>query len=158
MNFTDIFENAVDEGYGPNVDLTPGRYEGAFTFANTGETKAGDPKLGFLFVADEGSKSDTGEDMTGGSIWLNLYFSEKAINFAVKDAKALGLTPAMLDTDAGAAVNTVVGKRFSVTVKLSKNGDFTNLYLGKALGGAAAAPAVPVPAAPAADDGDVWNI
>lgn len=153
-SFSDMFDNAVDEGYGPDLDLTPGRYEGAFTFGNTGSTQAGDPKFGWIFKADDGSVSEAGEDMSGGTLWFNLYFSPAAMNFAVRDAKTLGLTPAMLDTDPDAAAQQVVGQRWSVTVKLSKNGDFTNLYLGKRLDAPAAAPKAPAPAA----GGDAWEI
>lgn len=156
-SFSDMFDNAVDEGYGPDLDLAVGKYEGSFTFANSGETKAGHPSMGFLFKADEGSVSEAGEDMSGGVRWFNLYFSPAAMNFAVRDAKALGLTPAMLDTDMEAAATTVVGQRWSVTVKLSKDGQYTNLYINKRLDAAPAAQAAQAPAAPAAS-GDTWEI
>jgi hypothetical protein len=156
-SFSEMFDSAVDEGYGPDLDLAVGKYEGAFTFANTGKTKSGDPSIGLLFKADDGSKSAAGEDMSGGVRWFNLYFSPAAMNFAVRDAKALGLTPAMLDTDIEAAAQSAVGQRWAVTVKLSKDGQYTNIFIDKRLDAAAAAPS-PAPAPAAAAGGDTWEI
>lgn len=153
-SFSEMFDNAVDEGYGPDVELAVGKYDGSFTFANSGETKKGDPSLGFLFKADEGSVSDAGEDMSGAVRWFNIYFSPAAMNFAVRDAKSLGLTPAMLDTDMEAAAQTVVGQRWSVTVKLAKDPQYTNIYINKRLDTPVEPPAAPAPG----EGGDAWAI
>ncbi len=155
-SFSEMFDTAVDEGYGPDLDLAVGKYEGAFTFANTGKTKSGDPSIGLLFKADDGSKSAAGEDMSGAVRWFNLYFTPAAMNFAVRDAKALGLTPAMLDTDIEAAAQSVVGQRWAATVKPSKDGQYVNIYIDKRLD--AAPSSAPAPAAAAAAGGDAWDI
>lgn len=169
FNFESVFDSAVDEGFGPSEDLTPGKYRGSIVSANFGESQAGDPKAGFLFKAAEGSTSADGEDVAGDTIWLNLTFSEKAQSFAARDMKKLGVTGAMLNSDPAAAVQTAVGQTWTFEVKLSKDGKWTNLYLGKRQGEAAAAapkpaaPKVEAPApapeaAPTADGGDPWDI
>lgn len=171
FDFESIFDSAVDEGFGPSEDLTPGKYRGSIVSANFGESQAGDPKAGFLFKAAEGSVSAEGHDVSGDTIWLNLTFSEKAQAFAARDMKKLGITGAMLNADSSAAVQTAVGQQWSFEVKLSKDGKWTNLYLGKRQddpGSAqpkptpAPAPA-PAPAAeaapePAVEGGDPWDI
>ena len=157
INFTDIFDNAAEDGYGPSLDLATGKYEGAFKFGKADETKSGHPSLGFIFEADQGSVSEAGADMGGGTAWFNLYFTPAAANFAARDAKRLGLTAAMLETDMEAAAATVVGQRWAVTLKPSKDGNYINVYLDKRLGEAAAAAAdVPAPS-PRTDDA-VWDI
>lgn len=138
VSFSDMFEQAVDDGYGPDVELTPGKYQARIKFSKVGTTKnSGDPSIGFVFEALSG-KSDSGEDMTGAVRWFNLYFTPAAMNFAVRDAKKLGLTPAMLDTDMEAAAKTVIGQVWNVTVKKSKDGKNTNLYLDSRLDDVAA--------------------
>ena len=167
FNFETIFDSAVDEGFGPSEDLTPGKYRGSIVSANFGESQAGDPKAGFLFKADDGSARVDGDDVSGDTIWLNLTFSEKAQSFAARDMKKLGVTGAMLNADPSAAVQSAVGQQWSFEVKLSKDGKWTNLYLGKRQDEAAAAaqkPSAPKPAAAldsasAADAGDdPWDI
>jgi len=166
FNFSDAFESAVEDGFGPSTDLVPGKYRGKFVSANAGTSAAGDPKLGFMFKADEGSTAADGTDVSGDTLWLNATFSEKAAPFAARDCRKLGITAAMLESDMAAAAQTVVGQAWSVEVKLSKDGQWTNLYLGKPAAGAApaAAPApVPAPASaavPAAEEGagQVWSI
>ena len=103
FDFESIFDSAVDEGFGPSEDLTPGKYRGSIVSANFGESQAGDPKAGFLFKAAEGSVSAEGHDVSGDTIWLNLTFSEKAQAFAARDMKKLGITGAMLNADSSAA-------------------------------------------------------
>lgn len=155
FDFTSAFEDAADAGFGDGDDLTPGRYDGKFVSANVGKSKAGDVKLGFMFKADEDSTNDDGHDVSGDVIWMNLTFSAKGAQYAARDAQKLGLTAAMLNADAEAAVQTVVGQRWSATVKLSKDGEWTNLYLNKRLDDAPAASApAPAPApAPGIDPG-----
>lgn len=131
IDFEDLFDNAVDEGFGPSEDLTPGKYKGQIVSANWGTSKAGDPKAGFLFKADPDSTNADGEDVSGDTLWLNATFSKAAKDFAARDLKALGITGAMLNADPKAAVQTAVGQRWSFEVKLSKDGEWTNLYLGK---------------------------
>jgi hypothetical protein len=120
-----------------------------------------------MFVAQDGSVSADGEDMSGGTIWLNATFSEKAAGFAARDCASLGVTGAMLNSDPQAAVQTAIGQVWSVEVKLSKDGQWTNVYLGKKQDGGAALKAVPTPTpAPTAaesfekdvDTGDTWAI
>jgi hypothetical protein len=159
INFSDIFDNAAEDGYGPSLDLASGKYEGTFKFGKAGETKSGHPSLGFIFEADAGSVSETGTDMGGGTAWFNLYFTPAAANFAARDAKRLGLTAAMLETDMEAAAQVVVGQRWAVTLKPSKDGQYVNVYLDKALGETGAVKAdtpTPPAAAPAAEG--VWDI
>lgn len=168
FDFTSAFEGAAEEGFGPSDDLTPGKYNGAFVAANVGKSQKGDVKLGFMFKADPESTNDDGHDVSGDTMWMNLTFSEKGAQYAARDAAKLGLTAAMLNADAEQAVQTVVGQRWSVTVKLSKDGEWTNLYLNKRQDEAApAAPApaptpapAPAPAAPAPAEGGAteWAI
>ena len=162
FNFSDVFDNAASDGFGPSEDLIPGKYVGKFVSANAGESNNGDPKLGFLFKADEGSTAADGTDVSGDTIWLNSTFSEKAAPFAALDCTKMGITGAMLNADMAAAAQTVVGQVWSVEVKLSKDGQWTNLYLGKRRDAApAAAPVpkpVPVPVEPASGDADAWTI
>lgn len=122
FDFTSAFEDAADAGFGGGEDLAPGKYTGSFVSANVGQSKAGDVKLGFMFKADADSTSDAGHDVSGDVIWMNLTFSAKGAQYAARDAAKLGLTAAMLNADAAAAVQTVVGQRWAVTVKLSKDG------------------------------------
>ncbi len=171
FNFESIFQEAVSEGFGPSIDLAPGKYIAEIKSANFGESKAGAPKAGFMFVAQDGSVSADGEDMSGGTIWLNATFSEKAAGFAARDCASLGVTGAMLNADPQAAVQTTVGQVWSIEVKVSKDGQWTNCYLGKKQGGDTGLKAVPSPApaftpAPTAvesfekdlDTGDTWAI
>jgi hypothetical protein len=157
FDFEEVFDNAVTEGFGPSDDLTPGKYKGAIVSANAGENNDNYPRLGFLFKAAEGSLNADGEDVSGDTIWLNLTFSPKAKDFAARDAGKLGITGAMLNADADAAVQTAVGQEWSFEVKLSKDGKWTNLYLGKRRDGEGAteAPkpkAKPAPTPPPAND------
>ena len=145
-NFSDIFAGVVDEGFGPSEDLTPGKYEATIVTANTGTTKNGDFKAGFLFK----------DDASGATAWMNQNFlasNPTSAKFFKQAMSTLGITGAMLDADADAAVQTTVGKRFSITAK--EKGDWLNIYLNKELTGAsgpaaAAAPA-PVPSPDTAD-------
>jgi len=172
FNFEEVFDNAVTDGFGPSEDLTPGKYRGAIVSANAGESKDGYPRLGFMFKAGDGSANTDGDDVSGDTIWLNLTFSPKAKDFAARDAGKLGISGKMLNADMSAAVQTAVGQEWSFEVKPSKDGKWTNLYLGKrsdASGSAKPQPA-PSPAARLADpddahtsavassDGDPWDI
>ncbi len=163
FDFQDVFDNAVTEGFGPSEDLTPGKYRGSIVSANAGESNDGYPRLGFLFKAAEGSTNADGEDVSGDTIWLNVTFSPKAKDFAARDCGKLGITGAMLNSDTSAAVNTAVGQEWSFEVKLSKDGKWTNCYLGKRQDGgeASAAPApkpAPAPAPAPAPEADAWDI
>jgi hypothetical protein len=131
FNFSDAFEEASEEGFGPSEDLTPGTYEAAIVAANVGESKAGDPKLGFWFRAAEGSTNDEGDDVSGDTIWLNLTFSENGAKYAARDAKSLGLTDRMLNSDPEAAVETAVGQVWRI--KVEENGEWMNARLRKRL-------------------------
>ncbi len=135
FNFADAFEEAEEAGYGPSDDLAVGKYTATIVSANAGESQNGDEKLGFLFKAAEGSESGDGEDVGGDTIWLNLTFSENGAKYAAADAKRLGLTAAMLNSDAEAAVETVVGQEWKITVVLSKDKKWTNVRLNKRLDG-----------------------
>ena len=162
FNFEEVFENAVTEGFGPSEDLTPGKYRGAIVSANAGESKDGYPRLGFMFKAAEGSTNLEGDDVSGDTIWLNLTFSPKAKDFAARDAGKLGITGKMLNADMSAAVQTAVGQEWSFEVKPSKDGKWTNLYLGKRSDASGAAKPKPVPASAEGvdrpSDGDPWDI
>ncbi len=131
FDFEDVFNDAEEEGFGPSDDLTPGKYTATIKSANWGESKNKDPKAGFMFVAAEGSENADGDDVSGDVIWLNATFSEKAKGFAARDCQKLGITGAMLNADPKAAVQTAVGQTWTIEVKLSKDGKWTNCYLGK---------------------------
>lgn len=161
FDFEEIFNDAKEQGFGPSKDLAPGKYTAVIKSANWGESKNKDPKAGFMFVAEDGSVSADGEDMSGGVIWLNATFSEKARSFAARDCAALGITGAMLNADPKAAVQTAVGQRWTIEVKQSKDGKWTNCYLGKRLSGDSAPSRPSPPSTPAtvkSDDEDPWDI
>ncbi len=132
-DFDSVFEEATEAGFGPSGDLDVGKYVGTIVSANAGESQNGDPKLGFMFKAGESSENAEGADVSGDTIWLNLTFSEKGGKYAARDAKALGLTSAMLNTDPEAAVETVVGQEWQFVVVLSKDGKWLNVQLRKRL-------------------------
>jgi|TARA_R110000787_G_scaffold56332_4_gene129562 hypothetical protein len=144
-SFSEIFETVVDSGFGPSDPLTPGKYEATIVSANTGTTKAGDFKAGFLIKDND----------AGGASWMNQNFiksSENSTRFFKQAMTTLGITAAMLDSDADAAVQTAVGKQFKITVV--EKGDWVNIYLDKAIDAAPAASKAP--AAPGG--GGDWNL
>ncbi len=132
-NFDDVFEEAEEAGFGPSGDLGVGKYTATIVSANAGESKAGDPKLGFMFKAAENSTDAEGDDVSGDTIWLNLTFSENGAKYAARDAKTLGLNSAMLNADPEAAVETAVGQEWKIAVVLSKDGQWKNVRLQKCL-------------------------
>ncbi len=132
-DFSAVFEEAEEAGFGSSGDLGVGKYTATIVSANASESQAGDPKLGFLFKAIEGSEDADGQSVGGETIWLNLTFSENGGKYAARDAKALGLTDAMLNADPDEAVEVTVGQEWKIKVVLSKDGKWTNVYLQKRL-------------------------
>ena len=156
FNFTDMFNDASEAGFGPDIKLLVGSYEAVIKAAKSdGTSKKGDPQLGFIFEAVDGSVSDDGEDMSGASKWLNLTFSEAGGKYAAADALKLGITAEMLNTDPAAAVKTVVGQRWAITVVQATNPDFTNIRLGKRIEDTNASTTAAVAAE---DGGSEWAI
>tara|TARA_R110000803_G_scaffold167514_1_gene230789 strand:- start:1269 stop:1721 length:453 start_codon:yes stop_codon:yes gene_type:complete len=148
-SFSAIFDGVVDEGFGPSEDLTPGKYEVTVVSANVGTTKKGDFKAGFLLK----------DDASGATAWMNQNFIESSptsAKFFKQAMSILGVTGAMLDSDPEAAVQTTVGKRFSITAKA--NGDWLNIYLNKELTGASGPAAAPAPAPVPAPDAADWTL
>lgn len=185
-SFTDVFNNADTEGYGPSDDLADGKYgQLKVVSANAKKTKGGKPMFGFLL-----KNVEEGHALEGDTVWLNQVFT--AGNKTSEDIFArvmgqLGVTGQMLDADADRAVETTVGQVWSAEVVTK--GEWTNVYLGKRKDAAAPvresspapAPVAAVPeqeaageptvsevpaaaapepeaAAPAASGDDVWNI
>lgn len=162
-NFQQIFDNAVDDGFGPSERLEPGKYTAEIVSTSVGTTKKGDPSFGFLFK----------DVASGGTVWMNQNFfegNEKATNVFVRVMKQLGITGAMLNADAEAACSAAEGKRFKI--KVVQNGDFLNVYVNDEVteGAAATAERTPLtiveeafpeeaPAAPpvAAEGDDPWS-
>ena len=134
-DFTDAFDEAEKEGFGPSSDLGAGKYTATVVSANAGETQDGDPKLGFLFKAVDGSVNASGEDVSGDTIWANLNFTERGAKYAARDARALGLTSKMLNSDPDSAVQTAVGQDWKIDVVPSKDGKYLNVRLKKRLDG-----------------------
>ncbi len=168
-SFAEMFDNAVETGFGPSDDLVPGKYIASIVTTNVGTSKAEDPQYGFLFKATDHEKNG---EQAGDTMWLNLTLSEAAKDYAIADLKNLGVTGAQLDADPGRAIAQTVGQVWSVEVKLSKDEKWTNLYLGKRKDAAAVeksspaspaaeqaeeAPEAPAPSAAPAED-DVWNM
>tara|TARA_R110000796_G_scaffold169017_2_gene285928 strand:+ start:1453 stop:1905 length:453 start_codon:yes stop_codon:yes gene_type:complete len=148
-NFSSIFDGVVDEGFGPSEDLKPGKYEATVVTANTGTTKKGDFKAGFLFK----------DDASGDTSWMNQNFIESSpisCKLFKQAMSILGITGAMLDADADAAVQSVVGKRFSITAK--QKGEWLNIYLNKELTGASGPAAAAAPAPVPAPDAEDWSL
>jgi hypothetical protein len=148
-SFSDIFDSVVDEGFGPSDPLTPGSYEATIVSANTGKTKAGDFKAGFLFK----------DNASGATAWMNQNFIKSSPNSAkyFKQAMSiLGITGAMLDADADAAVQTAVGKQFKI--KAAQKGDWLNIYLNKEITGGSAPAASPAASPAPAPAGDDWDL
>ena len=133
FNFDDVFKEAEAAGFGPTGDLGVGKYDATIVTANVGDSQAGDPKLGFMFKAAEGSVDAEDHGVSGATIWLNLTFSENGGVYAARDAMALGLTPAMLKSDTKAAVATTVGQVWRIDVVLSKDKEWMNVRLKKHL-------------------------
>lgn len=163
FDFSDVFEQAEDAGFGPSADLDVGTFEATIKAARgDGESKAGDPQLGFLFKADEGQVYDNGESAAGDERWLNLTFSEKGGKYAAADAKSLGLTAAMLNADRDAAAKTAVGQRWRIEVTPSKDGKYRNIRLKKRLDGDEPAKPSPSPLGPesasTAGSQQTWDI
>lgn len=131
FDFSDAFEEAEKEGFGPSADLPEGTFECTIKAANAGTSKKGDQRIGYLFVANEGQLDDDGDDVSGDSVWHNTYFTAKGRKYAAADAKAMGLTPEMLNADADEAVETVVGQVWRI--ETVQNGDFLNVRLKKRL-------------------------
>jgi len=136
FNFDDMFEEAEGAGFGPSDELDVGKYTATIVASKGGDdntSKAGDPQLGFMFKADEGSVSADGEDMSGAIRWLNLTFSETGGKYAAADAKAMGLTSAMLNSDSERAAEMTVGQSWRIEVSLSKDKKYRNIRLKKRL-------------------------
>lgn len=147
FNFDDVFEEAEEAGFGPSGDLGPGKYTGIIVSANSGDSQKGDPKLGFLFKAADGSEDDEGNDVSGDTIWLNLTFSKAGGKYAARDAKALGLTSAMLNQDPDEAVETTVGQEWKFQVVASADGEWMNVRLQRLVSGGDEPAAKPKPKA-----------
>lgn len=132
FNFTDMFNDASEAGFGPDIDLLVGKYRATIVAAKgDGTSQKGDPQLGFIFKAEDGSVSADGEDMSGASKWLNLTFSEAGGKYAAADALKLGITSDMLNADPVAAVATAVGQVWNIEVVQAKDPRFMNVRLGK---------------------------
>ena len=124
-NFGDIFDKAVDTGFGPTDDLEPGKYTAEIVSTSVGAVKSGKwegaPRFGFLFKDVD----------SGGTVWANQTFfegNEAATNVFVSIMKGLGITGRMLEADQAAALETSVGRIHKIRVE--KDGDFTNVKIG----------------------------
>jgi len=124
-NFGDIFDKAVDTGFGPTDDLEPGKYTAEIVSTSVGEVKNGKwkgaPRFGFLFKDVD----------SGGTAWANQTFfegNEAATNVFVSIMKGLGITGRMLEADPAAALETSVGRIHKIRVE--EDGDFTNVKIG----------------------------
>jgi len=136
FNFDDVFEEAEKGGFGPSDELDVGKYEAKIVASKGGDdntSKAGDPQLGFMFKAEPGSVNADGEECSGDIRWLNLTFSENGGKYAAADAKAMGMTAAMLNSDSERAAETAVGQVWKIEVEASKDGKYRNVRLKKRL-------------------------
>lgn len=142
MSNTFRFQDLAKQA-GGGENLAEGTYNFVVEKGNTGETKAGDAKVGlYVRVVDGPSKDQTQ--------WLNFTFGEKAAAISARQLQSAGIP---LPEEGGVEELVAGAQGVHFTADIKHNGDFVNLQNIKS-SGAAAAPTAPAPATPPSPGGD----
>ena len=141
FSFTQLLDEAKKEGVAGTVP--DGHYTLVVHAANTGTTKANDPKIGVMWKV-------VGGPQDGTTFWTNINLiasSPKSLAIAFRDLAALGAPQEWLATNPSIEeVKARVLAAPQMEADVTRSGDFTNVRNLKA---AATAPSA-VPAAPPA--------
>ena len=121
MSWDDIFKRAEKPAGPPKLE--PGTYAARVVEARFAPTRAGKPRMSWKLQAGQAGTAWMGhnmpdEDTSSGALW-----------FMRRTLEAFRITPAMLDADTESAIQTALGQIWRIEVKLSKDGEWTNVTL-----------------------------